>query len=157
MSDERLATEGPEVGEQCPASALEELERRVAVAALAGGESLGERLRAGIGELVYVCAREPATARAAIVETRGAGRAASRRREAAMEHATAAIEGQARELAPDAPPLAAAGVVGGVESVLYSRLRRPGPVDLEEVLPALTFLALLPYEGREAANAALAG
>ena len=157
MSERSLAREVPGDGQGALDAAAAELERRVAAAALAGGEGIGERLRAGIAELVYVCASEPAAARAAIVETRAAGAAAARRREAALERAVAAVEGLARRLAPDAPALAASGVVGGVEAVLYARLHRAGPVDLGEVLPALTYMATLPYEGREAANAALAG
>ena len=156
MSDDKNPAAGSDGdGPAFPGAA--ELERRVVAAALAGGEQIGERLRAGIAELVYLCASEPATARAAVVETRGAGSAAARRREATLERAVAAVEGLARRLAPDAPALAASGVVGGVEAVLYARLRRTDPVDLGEVLPALTYVATLPYEGREAADAALAG
>ncbi|HWM64443.1 MAG TPA: hypothetical protein VNP96_10700, partial [Solirubrobacterales bacterium] len=57
------------------------------------------------------------------------------------------------------PPsaIAAAGVVGGIESVLYARLQKEETDDLESLLPSLMYFAVLPYEGHEAAAEELGG
>jgi hypothetical protein len=58
------------------------------------------------------------------------------------------------ESSPGARPsgIAAAGIVGGVEALLYSRLYRGETDDLESLLPPLMYFAVLPYEGHEAAS-----
>ena len=52
--------------------------------------------------------------------------------------------------------ITAAGVVGGVEALLYARLCKGDLDDLEQLLPSLMYFAVLPYEGHEAANEELA-
>jgi hypothetical protein len=44
------------------------------------------------------------------------------------------------------------GIVGGVESLLYSRLCKREYDQLESLLPSLMYFVVLPYEGHEAAG-----
>ena len=53
-------------------------------------------------------------------------------------------------------PLTASGIVGGVESLLYSRLCKQEYDQLESLLPSLMYFVVLPYEGHEAAAEAFA-
>jgi hypothetical protein len=50
----------------------------------------------------------------------------------------------------------ASGIVGGVESLLYSRLCKQEYDQLESLLPSLMYFVVLPYEGHEAAAEAFA-
>ncbi|HVD38106.1 MAG TPA: hypothetical protein VNC15_04675, partial [Solirubrobacterales bacterium] len=52
--------------------------------------------------------------------------------------------------------LTASGIVGGVESLLYSRLCKQEYDQLEALLPSLMYFVVLPYEGHEAAAEAFA-
>ena len=52
--------------------------------------------------------------------------------------------------------LTASGIVGGVESLLYSRLCKQEYDQLESLLPSLMYFVVLPYEGHEAASEAFA-
>jgi hypothetical protein len=52
-------------------------------------------------------------------------------------------------------PIAAAGVVGGVESLLYDRINREDTRDLEDIVPSLMYFVVLPFEGQEAARGEL--
>ena len=52
--------------------------------------------------------------------------------------------------------IAAAGIVGGIEALLYSRLNRGETDDVESLLPSLMYFAVLPYEGHEVASEELA-
>ena len=47
-------------------------------------------------------------------------------------------------------------IVGGVESLLYSRLCKQEYDQLESLLPSLMYFVVLPYEGHEAAAEAFA-
>ena len=94
-----------------------------------------------------------------IVEARAASTAAVVNRVAFLDSLTDCIDAEARELLPAAhepSPLTAAGVVGGLESLLYSRLAGERTRDLDDLLPSLMYFAVLPYEGHDAANEALA-
>ena len=88
-----------------------------------------------------------------IVEARAACPAGLRRRDELLDRFAACIDshGQARDL--DEPPsaIAAAGVVGGIESVLYTRLQKDEVEDLDALLPSLMYFAVLAYAGRKAA------
>ena len=88
-----------------------------------------------------------------IVEVLAAGPEAIKRRNAAMRAFAALIEDDARELLGDsAPPsLTAETIVGGIYEVVYTRVLRGQLRDLPSLLPDLTYSALLPYLGPEAA------
>jgi AcrR family transcriptional regulator len=129
------------------------LRTRIASGA-AQGEGWRERLRLSLEALLVFTAEEPTTARTLIVEARAGSPAATMRRVALLDDWAACIDAEARELLPepnDASPIAAAGVVGGIEAVLYSRLCRDEVDSLADLLPSLMYFAVLPYEGQEAA------
>jgi hypothetical protein len=76
-----------------------------------------------------------------------------------MDDFAQCLESQARELLPGAAAgtsLTASGIVGGVESLLYSRLCKQEYDQLESLLPSLMYFVVLPYEGHEAAGEAFA-
>lgn len=132
---------------------------RVAAAAEGGGERWRERLRLGLEELLRFCSEEPEAAQVLVVEARGANARALRRRDELLDHFATRIDGKARELIPGAPTrsrVIAAGIVGGVEAVLYSHLNKGDLDDLQSLLPALLYFIVLSYEGPEAANEELA-
>ena len=60
--------------------------------------------------------------------------------------------GQGRRLG-----LTPAGVIGGIESLLYSRLYRDELDDLASLVPSLMYFAVLPYLGPAAAQEEMQG
>jgi hypothetical protein len=94
-----------------------------------------------------------------VVEARAASAAAVRRRVELLDDFAQCLDSQARELLPDDPghrTMTASGIVGGVESLLYSRLCKQEYDQLESLLPSLMYFVVLPYEGHEAAAEAFA-
>jgi AcrR family transcriptional regulator len=145
--------------EECFIAAFEEggkrLRNRVETAAREGGEDWRDRLRAGLAELLQFLADEPDAARVLIVEARVAGPAPLHRRDQLLDYFAAWIDSEAREGVGDAPSsIAAAGIVGGIETLLYSRINR-GETELQGLLPSLMYFAVLPYAGRRTAAAEL--
>jgi AcrR family transcriptional regulator len=121
-----------------------------AVAATEGGWR--DQLRSGIGALLRFIADEPEAARAVIVEARASSPAGLRRRDELLDHFASCIDALVREDLDEPPSaIAAAGVVGGVESVLYARLQKGEIDDLDALLPSLMYFAVLAYAGNEAA------
>jgi len=99
------------------------------------------------------------TRTALVVEARAACPAALVHRDELLDHFAACLDDNVRrELPEGATPAAisAAGVVGGIEALLYSRLNREETGDLVELLPSLMYFAVLPYEGHDAAAEELA-
>ncbi len=148
--------------EDCFLAAFEEsaerLRKRVS-AATAEGEGWRDRLRLGLGAILSFAASEPEAARTVVVEARAASPEAALRRITLLDGFAACLDAEARELLPDAPansPITAAGIVGGVEAVLYARLCRGEHAELEQLLPSLMYFVVLPYEGHEAASRELA-
>jgi AcrR family transcriptional regulator len=134
------------------ASAARMRERIEAVAADAG-TSWRDRLRRGIAELLQFIADEPEEARMVIVEARASSPVGLRRRDELLDHFAACIDAFVREDLDEAPSaIAAAGVVGGIESVIYARLQKGETDDLDALLPSLMYFAVLAYAGREAAG-----
>jgi AcrR family transcriptional regulator len=135
------------------------LRDRVAAAARKGGDNLRDRLRFGLETLLHFAATEPEAARTLIVEARAASVDAVMRRDDLLDHFSACIDAQVRELLPDPPaysPVTAAGIVGGVEALLYSRLNKGKTDDLDSLLPSMMYFLVLPFEGQEAAGKELA-
>ena len=135
------------------------LRARVEQESALGGDVWRDRLRRGIAALLEFARAEPDTARTVIVEARAADTATVMHRVALLDSFTACIDAEVHEYlaaADDHTPLTAAGVVGGVESLLYSRIARGDAGDLGALLPTLMYFAVLPYEGHEAANEELA-
>lgn len=134
------------------------LRDRVKAAAGAAGPDWRAKLRACIAELLGFVAEEPEAARLVIVEARASSSAGLLRRDELLDRFAACIDDLVREDLDEAPSaIAAAGVVGGIESVLYARLQK-GEVDgLEDLLPSLMYFAVLAYAGHEAASEELEG
>ncbi len=131
------------------------LQTRIEQEAALGGDVWRERLRLGFTALLDFTRTEPDTARTVIVEARSADTATVMHRVALLESFTTCIDAGVREYVSggdDHSPLTAAGVVGGVESLLYSRISRGQAGDLDALLPSLMYFAVLPYEGHDAAN-----
>jgi AcrR family transcriptional regulator len=124
--------------------------------AAAEGDEWRERLRLGLAALLEFVDEDPDAARAAIVEARASSPAGLRRRDEVLDGFAACIDSLVREKLADPPSaIAAAGVVGGVESVLYARLQKGALGDLDSLLPSLMYFAVLAYAGEEAARAEL--
>lgn len=129
------------------------LRDRLAAAVEDAGPGWREQLRGGIAELLRFIAEEPETARAVIVEARASSPAGLRRRDELLDHFACCIDALVREDLDEAPAaIAAAGVVGGIESVLYARLQKEETDDLDALLPSLMYFAVLAYAGQEAAG-----
>jgi AcrR family transcriptional regulator len=130
-------------------------ERLERAAAGEDAENWRDRLRLGLEELLHFVAEEPDAAMSLIVDARAACPPALARRDELLDHFASCIDSQVREEASDGPapsPIAAAGIVGGIENLLYTRLNRGETDDLDSLLPPLMYFAVLPYEGHEAAS-----
>lgn len=137
----------------------ERLRKMVDASASKGGDVWRERMRYALEALLRFASREPNTARTMIVEARAASATAVRRRVELLDHFAKCLQAQARELIPGSrsqADLTAAGIVGGVESLLYSRLCKHEYDELASLLPSLMYFVVLPYEGHEAASEAFA-
>jgi AcrR family transcriptional regulator len=135
------------------------LRERVAAATEKGGGDWRDRLRFGLETLLTFTATEPDAARTLIVEARAASVEAVMRRDALLDHFAACIDAQVRTVVPDAPsysPVTAAGIVGGVEALLYARLNKGETDDLDALLPSMMYFLVLPYAGHAAASEELA-
>jgi AcrR family transcriptional regulator len=140
-------------------TSADRLRKKVDAAARKGGDVWRERVRYSLEALLRFASREPDTARTMVVEARAASATAVRRRVELMDDFASCLESQAIELLPDGrshTALTASGIVGGVESLLYSRLCKQEYDQLESLLPSLMYFVVLPYEGHEAASEAFA-
>lgn len=140
-------------------TSAERLRKKIEAATHKGGTVWRDRVRFGLEALLRFATREPNTARMMVVEARAASATAVRRRVELMDHFAKCLDSQARELLPargSHTRLTASGIVGGVESLLYSRLCKQEYDQLESLLPSLMYFVVLPYEGHEAAGEAFA-
>lgn len=131
------------------------LRDRVDAAVVKGGDNLRDRLRFGLETLLNFAVTDPDAARTLIVEARAASAEAVMRRDELLDHFAACIDTQVRELLPDIrsySAITAAGIVGGVESLLYSRLCKGEFDNLDALLPSMMYFLVLPFEGHEAAS-----
>jgi AcrR family transcriptional regulator len=135
------------------------LSKKVEAAVRKGGDVWRDRVRFGLEAVLRFAVREPDTARTMVVEARAASATAVRRRVELLDEFAQCLHKQARELLPEPTPqtpVTASGIVGGVESLLYSRLCKHEYDQLEALLPSLMYFVVLPYEGHEAAGEAFA-
>jgi AcrR family transcriptional regulator len=119
------------------------------------GETWRERLRPALEQLLLFVSEEPDAAMSLIVDARAACPPALLRRDELLDHFASCLDTQVRaESADGSEPsaIAAAGIVGGIEALLYSRLNRGETDGIEVLLPSLMYFAVLPYEGHEAAS-----
>lgn len=140
-------------------AAANRLRERIETAGLPG-KNWRERLRFGLEELLRFVSEEPDAAMSLVVDARAACPDALVRRDRQLDHYAACLDDMVRAEPPPADaapsPIAAAGIVGGIEALLYSRLTRGETDDLESLLPSLMYFAVLPYEGHEVASEELA-
>ncbi len=126
---------------------------RIEAARRDAGPTWRDQLRSGIAELLRFIVDEPEEARIVIVEARASSPAGLLRRDELLDHFAGCIDALVREDLEEPPSaIAAAGVVGGIESVLYARLQKGETEDLDALLPSLMYFAVLSYAGREAAG-----
>jgi len=140
-------------------SSAERLRKLVHSAAEEGGDVWRDRVRRGLEALLGFAASEPDTARTLVVEARAASEAAVRRRVELIDDFARCLDKEARKLLAAPSPntnATASGIVGGVESLLYSRLCKQEYDQLGSLLPSLMYFVVLPYEGHEAAGEAFA-
>lgn len=140
-------------------SSSKRLRQKIEAAARKGGDDWRERIRFALEALLRFASREPYTARTMIVEARAASATAVRRRVELLDDFAKCLRTTTEELLPTGrtqSPLTASGIIGGVESLLYSRLCKQEYDQLESLLPSLMYFVVLPYEGHEAANEAFA-
>jgi len=112
------------------------------------------KIRAALIALLEVLDDEPGMGRLVVVETLGAGpRALERRRRVLAQVITIVDEGRREGKKGDGPPpLTAEGVVGGVFSLVHSRLSEGKGGPLVELLNPLMSMIVLPYLGAAAAR-----
>jgi AcrR family transcriptional regulator len=121
------------------------------------GETWRERLRPTLEELLRFVTDEPDAAMTLIVDARAACPPALLRRDELLDHFASCLDTQVRAESADPPSaIAAAGIVGGIEALLYARLNRGETDGIESLLPSLMYFAVLPYEGQAAASEELA-
>lgn len=135
------------------------LRDRIDAAAEKGGTNWRDRLRAALEELLHFVSNEPDAARALIVEARAASAEALLRRDGLLDYFAVCIDTLVRaHLTEVANPseITAAGVVGGIEALLYARLNKGELDDVDALLPSLMYFVVLPYEGHEVASKELA-
>jgi len=134
-------------------AAAARMRERIEAAVREAEPSWRDQLHSGLDGLLGFIVDEPKESRAVIVEARASTPAGLRRRDELLDGYAACIDALVRE-GLDEPPsaIAAAGVVGGIESVLYTRLQKGETGELEELLPSLMYFAVLAYAGREAAG-----
>ncbi len=129
------------------------MRERIEAAVADAGPGWRDQLRSGLAELLRFVADEPREARTVIVEARASSPAGLRRRDDLLDRFAGCVDALVREDLDEAPSaIAAAGVVGGIESVLYARLQKGETEELDELLPSLMYFAVLAYAGRSAAG-----
>jgi AcrR family transcriptional regulator len=111
-----------------------------------------ERVRCGLSTIVELFAREPALARTVVVEVAAAGGDARRWHWAVLARFGQLLEAgreplQGAELPANAGLMSASAAAG----LIFDELQRGRPGELPELLPELTFAALVPYVGPRAA------
>ncbi len=139
-------------------SAATGMRTRIASAVADAGPGWRQQLRDGIGALLRFIAEEPEAARTVIVAARSSAPTGLRRRDELLDRFAACIDDLVREELDEPPSaIAAAGVVGAIESVLYAHLREGETEELDALLPSLMYVAVLAYAGPDAADDELAG
>lgn len=134
-------------------AAAERMKDRIGAVVTDAGPSWRDQLRNGIAELLRFIGEEPEEARMVIVEARASSPAGLRRRDELLDSFAACIDALVREDLDEPPSaIAAAGVVGGIESVVYARLQKGETDELDALLPSLMYFAVLSYAGQEVAG-----
>lgn len=130
-----------------------QMRKRIEAAVAGAGLGWRDQLRSGIAELLRFVVDEPEAARIVIVEARASSPAGLLRRDELLDCFADCIDTLVREDLDEPPSaIAAAGVVGGIESVLYARVQRGEIENLDALLPSLMYFAVLAYAGQGVAS-----
>jgi AcrR family transcriptional regulator len=143
--------------EACFLAALDEAVEHCAsfvLPAYTASDRWRERIRASLVALLEFLHEEPFLGRLMVVETLGAGSKALERRRQLLDRVITVVDGGRGEAkrGDGGTPLTAEGVVGGVLSVLHSRLVDPQEGALLDLTGALMSMIVLPYLGAAAAR-----
>jgi AcrR family transcriptional regulator len=146
--------------EACFLAAFDEAVERVAAVVVPAYEEPSkwrERVRAGLVALLEFLDYQRDWGRLVIVEALGAGPRALERRQGVLAQIIAVVDRGRKEVrgAGDQPPLTAEGIVGGVLSLIHSRLLEDSDIPLLELLGPLMSMVVLPYLGPAAARGEL--
>jgi AcrR family transcriptional regulator len=121
-----------------------------------GEASWRDRLNGALAGLLRFLDEQPAVGRALLVEVHAAGPRAVAKRAEAMSRAAAAVDLAREEGGDGAPAISAEAVVAGILAVLHSRLASDqAEGGFLRLLPELTYLAILPFFGADAAAEAM--
>lgn len=129
--------------------AVQHVGDQVALAFLTSGPGWRDRIRSGFETFMAFVVAEPHFARLCLVEVLAAGPRALERRDAAVQRfamffAQAATSAPGRPFVPPALPEA---IVGGVQSVISSRLLNGRAHELPHLIDDLLFWGLAPFVG----------
>lgn len=143
--------------DECLLALLESVVTQVAgeiAAADLSGLSWRERVRGGLWAILCFFDREPALARACLIESRRSGGVALAYREQTIDELVEVVdEGRAESArAGEVATLTAQAVVGGVCEVLGSRLSREPEAPLRDLLGQLMGTIVMPYLGSAASR-----
>jgi len=133
--------------------AVASVSRELARADIAAGE-WSERIRAGLSVLLSFLDREPALARACVVEAARGGSLLLERRERVLARLAASVDDGRKELARGlaVTSLTAEGVVGAALAIVHARLARRDRRPLTGLVNELMGMIVLPYLGPAAAR-----
>ncbi len=137
---------------------LEQAARLVGEALDGGGDSLVDRVNAGVGALLEFLGERPDLARAGVLEAPSVGPAMGDRRQATLAAFTPLFS-SARESADQAelPANLEESILDGLYWLLYDAILSDKPKPLMKLRPALVEFALLPFLGPAGAAQAAAG
>jgi AcrR family transcriptional regulator len=143
--------------EACFLAAFDEAVERVAAVVVPAYEEPSkwrERVRAGLAALLEFLDYQHDWGRLVIVEALGAGPRALECRQGVLTQIIAVVDRGRKEArgTGDPPPLTAEGIVGGVLSLIHSRLLEDSDTPLVELLGPLMSMVVLPYLGPAAAH-----
>lgn len=120
-----------------------------------GQTSWRGQLRGALAGLLRFLDEQPAVGKALLVEVHAAGPRAVAKRTEAMARAASMMDLAREESGDLAPTISAEAVVAGILAVLHSRLAANQTSGYLGLLPELTYLAILPFFGPDAATAAM--
>lgn len=112
-----------------------------------------QRVMGALGALLQAMADHPDAAKAAVVESFGAGEAARERYRATMRVFVPLIE-EGRELSRHPESLSdqtSHAIVGGIASIVHRRVLEGRTAELPSLLGELAFFALMPFLGHDQA------
>jgi AcrR family transcriptional regulator len=141
--------------EDCFLAAFDEAVQQITTVVTLAYEQPGSwerKMRAALTALLELLDHDRGTGRLVILETLGAApRTLERRRRVLAQIITAVDQGRDETKHDGPPPLTAEGIVGGVLSLIHSRLLA-GDGPLIELLNPLMAMIVLPYHGPAAAR-----